>query len=128
MSPWLSRILLHRFRTRLKDKSGVSGGNSDHWIDEIPIEDKLLKTEENLDNQNILEEKYNKHKDQIIREAGKSGFGILCIADIRKEIKNNIVVAFPLKKCFHIYYKNNIWIAVFLFQAFTKTPSKVKLN
>jgi len=126
MSPWLSTVLLPRFRSRLKDKSGVSGGDSDHWIDEISIEDKLLKTEENLDQKNILEEKYNKHKDQVIREAGKSGFGILCIADIRRDIKNNSVAAFPLKKCFHIYYENNIWIAVFLFQAFTKTPSKVK--
>ena len=126
MSPWLSSVLLHRFRSRLKDKAGVSGGDSDHWIDEIPIEDKLLKTEEGLNQNNILEEKYKKHKDQVIREAGKSGFGVLCIADIRKEIKNNSIAAFPLTKCFHIYYENNIWIAVFLIQAFTRTPSKVK--
>jgi hypothetical protein len=112
----------------LKDKSGVSGGDSDHWIDEIPIEDKLLKTEENLDHKNILEEIYNKHKGQIFREAGKSGFGILCIADIRGKIKNNTIAAFPLKKCFHVYYENNIWVAVFLLQAFTGTPSKVKSN
>ncbi len=128
MSPWVSIILLHRFGTRLKDKSGVSGGDSDHWIDEIPIEDKLLKTEENLDHKNILEEIYNKHKGQIFREAGKSGFGILCIADIRGKIKSNTIAAFPLKKCFYVYYENNIWVAVFLLQAFTGTPSKVKSN
>lgn len=128
MSPWVSEVLLHRFRARLKDKSGVSGGDSDHWIDEIPIEDKLLRTEENLNHKNILEEKYNKEKGQIFREAGKSGFAILCIADIRGEIKNNTTAAFPLKKCFHVYYENNIWVAVFLLQAFTGTPSKVKSN
>lgn len=65
---------------------------------------------------------------QIFREAGKSGFGILCIADIRGKIKNNIIAAFPLKKCFHVYYENSIWVAVFLLQAFTETPSKVKLT
>ncbi len=126
MSPWVSTVLLHKFKERLKDKSGVSGGDSDHWIDEIPIEDKLLKSEENLNHENILEEKYNKHKGQIFREAGKSGFGILCIADIRRKIKNNAIAAFPLKKCFQIFYENNIWVAVFLLQAFTETPSKVK--
>ena len=126
MSPWLSSVLLPRFRERLKDKAGVSGGDSDHWIDEIPIEDKLLKTEEGLNQETVLEEKFNKHKDQVIREAGKCGFGILCIADIRREIKNNSIAAFPLKKCFHIFYENDIWIAVFMIQAFTKTPSKVK--
>ncbi len=128
MSPWVSTVLLHRFKERLKDKSGVSGGDSDHWIDEIPIEDKLLKTEENLNHKNILEEKYNKHKGQIFREAGKSGFGVLCIADIRGKIKSNTIAAFPLKKCFHVYYENNIWVAVFLIQSFTGTPSKVKSN
>ena len=126
MSPWVSTVLLRKFKERLKDKSGVSGGDSDHWIDEIPIEDKLLKSEENLNHENILEEKYNKHKGQIFREAGKSGFGILCIADIRGKIKSNKIAAFPLKKCFQVFYENDIWVAVFLLQAFTETPSKVK--
>ena len=128
MSPWVSTVLLHRFKERLKDKAGVSGGDSDHWIDEIPIEDKLLRTEDKLNHKNVLEEKYYKHKDQILREAGKSGFAILCIADIRGKIKRNIIAAFPFKECFRVYYENKIWVAVFLLQAFTETPSKVKSN
>jgi len=123
MNPWMSTILTFIFHNKHKDESLVSDGDADHWIEEIPVEDKLLKTEEKLDNENIIKEKYEKHKKQILREAGKCGYAIFVIADIRKEIKNNEIPARPLKKCFQIFYENNIWIAAFLFQAFTKPPS-----
>ena len=72
-----------------------------------------------------IEEKYQKHKKQILREGGSSGCIILILADIREEIKSNKYHAKIPKKCFKIFFENDIWIAVFLFQAFTKTPSKV---
>ena len=42
MQPWVSEELMRGFTSRLKDGVSVSGGHSDHWIDDIPIEDKLL--------------------------------------------------------------------------------------
>jgi len=125
MQPWVSEELMRGFGSRLKDEALVSGGHSDHWIDGIPIEDKLLRTEEKLNNEKLIEEKYQKHKNQLLREAGKSGYGLLVIADIREEIKNNDIPAHPLKNCLKIFLENNIWIAVYLFQAFTSTPSKL---
>ena len=59
-----------------------------------------------------------------MREAGQVGFGILEVADIRDEIKTNEIPAKPLPKCFQIFYENNFWFVVLLFQAFTKTPSQ----
>ncbi|KKN21734.1 hypothetical protein LCGC14_0922350 [marine sediment metagenome] len=124
MNPWMSWILTLIFQNRHKDHTLVSDGDSDHWVDEIPIEDKLLRTREKLNKDNIIEEKYNMEKNQVLREAGKSGYVIFEIADIRDEIKTNELPALPLKKCFQIFYENDIWIAVFIFQAFTETPSK----
>ncbi|KKN53003.1 hypothetical protein LCGC14_0606920, partial [marine sediment metagenome] len=65
------------------------------------------------------------HKNQIIREGGGSGCIILILADIREEIKSNKYHAKTPEKCFNIFFENDIWIAVFLFQAFTKPPSKL---
>ncbi len=124
MNQWMSKTLRFYFHNRLRDGTLVSDGDSDHWIDDIPIEDKLLRTSEKLGTDTIIEEKYNKEKKQVFREAGKVGFGILELADIREEIKNNKIPAFPLKKCFKIKYENHTWIAIFLFQAFTKPPSR----
>ena len=52
-----------------------------------------------------------------------SGYGILNIVDVRENIKNNTINASPIPKVFKIFYENNCWIGVFIFQAFTKTPS-----
>lgn len=124
MNPWMGSKLENLFQDRHKDHASVAGGDSDHWIDEIPIEDKLLRSDENLKNDNIIEEKFNKHKKQILKEAGKSSFGVLVIADIRKEVKNESINPQSLKKCFQVFYENYIWIIAFILQAFTKTPSK----
>ena len=124
MNPWMGGVLKDYFQDRHKDHSSVAGGDADHWINQIPIEDKLLRSEENLDNVNLIDLKFEKHKNQILKEAGPSGYGVLIIADIRKEIKNGSIIPFPLMECFKIYYENKIWIIVFLIQAFTTTPSK----
>ncbi len=124
MNPWIGGVLKDHFQDKHKDHSSVAGGDADHWIEQIPIEDKLLRSNENLNNDTVIEDKYEKHKNQILKEAGRSSYGVLVIADIRKEIKNGSFIPLPLKKCFKVYYENDTWIIVFLLQAFIKTPSK----
>lgn len=124
MNPWMGGVLKDYFQDKHKDHSSVAGGDADHWINQIPIEDKLLRSEENLDNDTIIDEKYEKHKNQILKEAGPSGYGFLVIADIRKEIKNGSIIPLPLKESIKIYYENKIWVIVILIQAFSTTPSQ----
>ena len=50
------------------------------------MEDKLLRTNDNLNDKKIIEEKYEKEKKQIIGEGILSGFQIIIIANIRDEI------------------------------------------
>ena len=110
----------------MTDNSLISDGHADHWVDNVPIEDKLLKSEKKIGNNNLIEELYPKYKKQLLREAGKSGYAILIIVDIREGIKKNTTILHPLKNCVMIFFENGIWTAVFLFQAFTKTPSALK--
>ncbi len=123
MSRWVSFYLSLLFRENLKDRTGVSDGNADHWIGDIPIEDKLIRKSNKKQIDKVIFELYNSEKNQIFREAGRTGFGIFFVFDIREEIKKNIIPASPITQCFQIFYEENRWIAVFLFQAFTKTPS-----
>jgi len=125
MKPWANYLIELSFGGRYKEEAQISNGKVEHWIDNIPIEDKLIRSNENLNNENIIEEKYQKHKKQIIREGGNSGCIILILADIREEIKSNKYHAKIPKKCFNIFFENDMWIAVFLFQAFTKSPSRL---
>lgn len=124
MNPWMGRVCKSYYKDKHKDHSLVAGGDADHWIGQIPLEDKLLRSEGNIKNNKILDYLYQKHKEQILKEAGKSSYGVLTIADIRKEIINGSIFPFPLKRCYKIFYENNTWIVVFLLQAFIKTPSK----
>lgn len=125
MNPWTSNLLEQAFGIKHHSKSEISDGHSDNWVDDIPIEDKLLRTREKLNNENVIEEKYKKEKHQIFREEGLSGFGILTIADIRDEIKYDKLPAFHIQRCFKIIHENDFWIAVFLFQSFNKPPSEL---
>ena len=125
MHPWFNFLIDFSFGDRYKEEAQISDGKVEHWVDNIPIEDKLIRSNEKLNDKNIIEEKYQKHKKQIIREDGDSGCIILILADIREEIKSNKYHAKIPKKCFNIFFENDIWIAVFLFQAFTKPPSKL---
>lgn len=128
MQPWFSFWINLVFGDRYKEEDKISDGNVEHYVDNIPIEDKLIRSNEKLNDEKIIEEKYQKHKKQIIREGVSSGCIILILADIREEIKSNKYHAKIPKKCFKIFFENDIWIAVFLFQAFTKTPSKLKFQ
>lgn len=125
MSPRISLLLKIRFKERLKDKSEISNGHSDHWVDQIPIEDKLLRNSNNTNIQEIINKVYEENKKQIFREAGFCGFGVILVVDIRGDIKKNKIPASPITKCFRIFYEKDFWTTVFIFQAFTKTPSKI---
>ena len=125
MQPWFNILIGIRFGDRYKEEAQISDGKVEHWVDNIPIEDKLIRSNDKLSDENIIEEKYQKHKKQILREGGDVGCIILILADIREEIKSNKFNAKIPKKCFDIFFENNIWIATFLFQAFTKSPSKL---
>ncbi len=126
MNPWMSNRLSILYRGELEDKKGVSDGDADHWIKDIPLEDKLVRASNITDIDQFMVYIYNKHKNQIFREAGRSGFGFFTVADIREEIKKGKLPNSPIKKCFKVFYENNCWIALFVFQAFTGTPSNTK--
>ncbi|MFX1256501.1 MAG: hypothetical protein ACFFAN_01475 [Promethearchaeota archaeon] len=126
MAPWTNKWLDERFGKKHTIKPQISDGHSDHFIDDITLEDKLLRSNEKLNVDNLIEEKYKKEKRQIKREGILSGFQILLIVDIRDEIKNNKVDAIRIPDCFKIFYEENYWTAVFLFQAFKDTPSVLK--
>lgn len=125
MSPWTNELLENIFGHKHNIKSQISNGHSDHFIDDLAIEDKLLRTNENLKNKNIITQKYEKEKRQIMREGILCGFQILLVVDIRDEIRNNEIVAIKIPKCIKIFYEDDYWTAVVLFQAFTKTPANL---
>jgi len=62
MSDWTNNLLESIFGSKHKIQSLISDGYSDYFIDDIPVEDKLLRTNENLKNENIMTLKYNKEK------------------------------------------------------------------
>ncbi len=126
MQPWASIELKKKFGERSSDNSLVSDGHADHWVDNIPIEDKVFKSDKKIDNNYLIEYLYVEHKEQFFREAGKSSYTILIIADVREGIRKNTIRSYPLKKSVMIFNESDIWTAVFLFQAFTKTPSDLK--
>jgi len=126
MALWTNNWLEGKFGVKHNIQSRISDGHSDHFIDDIALEDKLLRTNEKLNDKKIIEEKYEKEKRQIIREGILSGFQILIIADIRDEIKENKTLAKKVPECFKVFYEGGYWTAAFLFQAFTDPPSNLK--
>ena len=126
MSPWTNQWLEERFSKKHVIKPQISDGHSDHFIDNIALEDKLLRTSENLNNINLIEEKYKREKRQVKREGLLSGFQILLIVDIRIEVKENKIDAIRIPECFKIFHEEGYWTAAFLFQIFTETPSNLK--
>jgi len=50
-----------------------------------------------LNENEIIVEKFDKQKNQLIRYTGKSGYGILELTDIREEIKNNEIPTKAIK-------------------------------
>jgi len=125
MSPWTNELFESNFGYNHNIQPRISDGHSDHFIDDVPIEDKLLRTSENLENGNIITQKYEKEKRQVKREGILCGFQILLIVDIRDEVKKNEGIPMKIPKCIKIFYEDGYWTAADLFQAFTKTPSNL---
>lgn len=132
MHTWLEKEL-KIFEVYTKHKyhreAESGGGRCEHWIDTIPIEDKLISRYDNFEN--ILEFmniNYQKYSDQVIQyaEGKKSKYGFLIIADVRDQIKNGIIRRSPCRKCIDIKYDSEyrIWIGIFVFQAVNEPPSK----
>lgn len=126
MALWTNDWLEGKFGIKHNIQSRISDGHSDHFVDDIALEDKLLRTTEKLNNKEIIKEKYEKESRQVKREGILSGFQILIIGDIRNEIKDNSIVAKKVPECFKIFYEDGYWTATFLFQAFTDSPSNLK--
>ena len=126
MSPWTNQWLEEKFGIKHAITPRISDGHSDHFIDDIALEDKLLRSSEKINNDNLIEEKYKKERRQIKREGILSGFQILLVVDIRDEIKNSEVDAMRVPDCFKIFHEKNYWTVVFLFQIIKDTPSALK--
>ncbi|KKM19952.1 hypothetical protein LCGC14_1650440, partial [marine sediment metagenome] len=62
MQPWFNILIGIRFGDRYKEEAQISDGKVEHWVDNIPIEDKLIRSNEKLIDKKIIEEKYQKHK------------------------------------------------------------------
>ena len=126
MSPWTNQWLEEKFGKKHIIRPQISDGHSDHFIDDIALEDKLIRSVENLNNDSLIEQKYQKEKRQEKREGILTGFQILILVDVRDEIKEGKIDAKRIPECFKIFYEEGFWTAVFLFQAFTGTPSYIK--
>lgn len=124
MAPWTNEFLERKFGRKHHIQSQISDGRSDHSIEDVALEDKLLRSSDNINNENLIKGKYNPSSRQVKRGGILSGFQILVIVDIREEIIKDQVDAIPIPHCFKIFRDiNNYWTAGFLFQAFQKAPS-----
>ncbi len=77
----------------------------------------------------FLEEQYRKYYSQTRQYAlGESKYAVILITDRRSGLKNgNIRVSAP-HNCILIRKdpKDNLWCAIFVFQVFLKSPSKLR--
>jgi len=131
MHIWMERELTifeahtgHRYHREAES----AGGNCEHWIANIPLEDKLVSNYNDIEAiREFLKTIYDEYSGQVIRyaEGKKSKYGLLIIADTREKIKNHQIRPSPCHQCINIYYDKEykIWTCVFVFQAFTKSPS-----
>lgn len=110
-------------------ESMAGGGMCEHFINSIPIEDKIIDKSDCIEMEDFLEEQYRIHYPQARQYAlGESKYAIILITDRRSGVKNgNIRVSSPLNCIlFRKDEKDNIWCGVFVFQVFLKSPSRLK--
>ena len=111
-------------------ESEAGGGTCEHFINNIPIEDKIIDKSNYIQMGDFLEEQYKEHYLQVRQYAlGKeSRYAVVLIADRRPGIKNgNIRISAP-HNCILFRYdqKDKLWCVIFVFQVFLKSPSKLK--
>ncbi len=90
----------------------------------LEVESKLIKKSTSFDFSKMVTQEIVAHESQVKREAGETGFGVLIIADVRKEIVDGAVDQSPLTKCIRIFESNGYCIVVFIFQAFQGSPAQ----
>lgn len=135
MHTWMERELkiFEVYTNHKYNREAESGGGKcEHWIDTIPLDDKLVSDYEGVENiQDFISSVYEKYGDQVIQyaEGKKSKYSFLIVADVRDEIKNHLIRRSPCHKCIDIKYDSEykIWIWFFVFQALYKPPSKLNL-
>ncbi len=119
----------HNFIT-YHTEADSGGGKCEHFINNIPIEDKIVDKSDNREMKEFLEEQYKKYYPQVRRYMGgqQSKYGILLITDKREEIKNDVIRASVPGSCLIFQYNegDDLWCAVFAFQVLLKSPSQLK--
>lgn len=119
----------HEFIT-YHSEADAGGGECEHFINNIPIEDKIVDKSDYSNIKEFLKEQYENHYPQVRRYAiGKqSKFAILLITDKREDIIKDKIRASSPNKCLLFQYnkEDNLWSAVFAFQVIQKSPSQVK--
>lgn len=108
----------------------AGGGKCEHFINKIPIEDKIVKKSDNRNIKEFLEEQYEEHYRQVKRYGtGKqSKYAVLLITDKREEIINATFEASSPNNCLLFQYNEEakLWYAVFAFQVLQKSPAQLK--
>ncbi len=111
-------------------EADAGGGECEHFINDIPIEDKIVDKSDHTNIREFLKEQYENHYPQVRRYGiGKrSKYAILLITDKREEIINDAIRVSSPNKCLMFQYnkEDNLWCAVFAFQVFKKTPSQAR--
>lgn len=119
----------HEFIT-YHSEADAGGGECEHFINDIPIEDKIVDKSGHTNIGDFLKEQYKIHYPQVRRYAiGKqSKYAILLITDKREDIIKDEIRASSPNKCLLFQYnkEDNLWCAVFAFQVIQKSPSQVK--
>lgn len=111
-------------------ESEAGGGACEHFVNNIPIEDKIIDKSNYIQMEDFLEEKYKEHYLQIRQYAlGKeSRYSVILIADRRPGIQNGNIRTSAPHNCVSFRYdqRDKLWCAIFVFQVFLKSPSKLK--
>jgi len=131
MHIWIERELnIFEAYTRHKyhREAEAGGGKCEHWIANIPLEDKLISNYDDIEDiKEFLNKVYNDYGGQVLQYAEGKGskYGLLLVADIRDKIKNQIIRRSPGYKCINLKFDEEykIWISVFVFQAIYRPPS-----
>lgn len=108
----------------------AGGGKCEHFINKIPVEDKIVVISDTENIGEFLEEQYEIHYPQVRRYAiGKqSKYSILLITDKREEIINDKIRAASPNNCLLFKYdeEDKLWCAVFAFQVLQKSPAHLR--
>ena len=111
-------------------ESMVGGGKCEHIINSIPIEDKIVDNSNSIKMVDFIEEKYKEYYPQTRQYAlgERSNYAIILITDRRTTVKNGNIRTSAPENCIQIRFneEDKIWCAVFVFQVYTKPPSKLK--